>query len=77
MTMNRHGQEAMDKDYQKVRDILFNYSQKSPVRKGVEEFLKTNNIPATIEGEYPMILKYVLPGKNIVTSTLKINQVYE
>lgn len=77
MTMNWQGQEAMDKDYQKVRDILFNYSQKSPVRKGVEEFLKTNNIPSTTTGDYPMILKYVLPGKNIVTSTLKINMVYK
>lgn len=77
MNMNWYGQKAMDKDYQKVWDILYNYSKKSPVRKGVVEFLQTSNIPATIAGEYPMILKYVLPGKNIVTSTLKINMVYK
>ncbi|MBR5643749.1 MAG: hypothetical protein IKW77_06155 [Salinivirgaceae bacterium] len=68
--------DSFEKDFKEIRNILVKYSEKSPVRKGVEEFLKHGNIPSLTEGKYPMKLEYVLPGKKIVTTTLIVDMEY-
>jgi len=77
MNYNWLGMKTFDEDFNEIRDILVKYSENSPVRKGVEEFLKHDNIPSLTKGKYPMKLEYVLPGKKIVTTTLIVDMEYK
>ena len=40
-------------------------------------FMSMDNIPPLIEGRYPVVVKYVLPGKQIETSKYLINLSYK
>lgn len=44
--------------------------------RGVERFMSLNNIPPLTFGNYPFFVKYVLPGKSIVTSKYRIDASY-
>lgn len=77
MSCTWYGCRAIHNDFLKIRNILVNYRANSPVKKGVEEFLKHDNIPGVTKGKYPMKLEYVLPGKKIVTTTLIVDMEYK
>jgi hypothetical protein len=62
----------IDKDYHHLRNILANKVAYSNLQsKQVEDFLDTNHIPDQTSGNYDVRLKYKLPGKDIVTTTLE------
>ena len=61
----------IDQDYYLLRNILANrVSTNNLQSSAVAEFLDTNHIPDQTSGNYNIKLKYKLPGKNIVTSTV-------
>ena len=57
------------KDFEKYKDILSKYTEK-PLGEGAVELLNTEYLPSLIRGYYPIKIEYVLPGKNIITTTL-------
>lgn len=62
----------INKDYNALRTILANTIVASKLRTDkVASFLATNNIPDQIPGDYGLELRYVLPGKGTVTSSIK------
>lgn len=62
-----------DKDYYDIRCFLANrYSIDSAPNASVEKILRNFDFPIIEPGNYPILLEYVLPGKNIVTSSQKI-----
>lgn len=73
-SLNNHMQKYIDNDFCRYRTIvadkLVNGVNKTD---GIRRFFEANNIPPTINGRYPVLFKYILPGKNIKTSEYKIN----
>lgn len=62
----------INKDYNALRTILANTVVASKLRTDkVASFLATNSIPDQLPGDYGLELRYVLPGKGTVTSSIK------
>ena len=71
---NNHMQKYMDIDYLKINEVLANTFISSNNRPaGVKKFMDSNSIPTKIKGNYPIRVKYTLPGKGIVTTDYQIN----
>jgi hypothetical protein len=67
-----------DHDYYMIRCFLANrYPTMTATDPLIDKILKSADFPAIIPGDYPVLLEYVLPGKNVVTTskyiTLKNN----
>ena len=57
-------------DYQDIRCFLANkYPTMTAPDPVVDNILKTSDFPIIEPGNYPIIMEYVLPGKNIVTTS--------
>ncbi len=52
--------------------VLSNKSATVKASSGVKKVLTTDQLPVIIEGAYPVLLSYCLPGKNIETHTKQI-----
>lgn len=66
---NNNAPYYIDRDYMKLRDILANTVVQSSLKtSNVAHFLATNHIPDQTPGKYGLEIRYVLPGKGIVTS---------
>jgi len=76
--INNFMQKYMDLDYNEILTKLVNvYIQNDSEPKiGIKNLLNTNQLPWLIRGAYPVIFKYQLPGKNVVTSEYVINLKY-
>jgi hypothetical protein len=62
----------IDKDFVQLRNELANnLIDMDNSNKGTAKFLAANNIPDLNDGDYEIRLDYTLPGKNIVTSSVK------
>lgn len=57
----------IDNDYYEIKVKLAN-TPEDKLTEGAKVLLATDNLPSLIEGNYPMKIKYTLPGKKIVTS---------
>ena len=53
-----------------VANRIVNISERSA---NVTRFMQTSNIPTVTNGVYPIMMRYTLPGKSIVTSEIIIN----
>ena len=78
-TLNNMMQKYMNADYNEMLTHIANtYTQNGiNTKSGVETLLKTDCLPRFIKGKYPIILRYTLPGKGIVTSEYTIDMNYE
>jgi hypothetical protein len=63
-----------DKDYNYVRSFIadqyVNMTSSDPI---IDKILKTSIFPIVESGDYPILIEYVLPGKNIVTTSKYID----
>lgn len=67
-------QHFIDEDFTHARTVVSNTLVNDADRsEGVKLFMKQNNLPATTNGAYPIVMRYTLPGKNIVTSEIIVN----
>lgn len=70
-------QHYIDKDFTHAHNVVSNKLIKDADRsEGVKLFMMQDNLPATTKGAYPIVMRYTLPGKNIVTSEIIINTKY-
>ncbi|MCR5695462.1 MAG: hypothetical protein K6G73_00670 [Marinilabiliaceae bacterium] len=78
-SLNNMMQKYMNADYNEMLTHIANtYTQNGiNTKSGVETLLKTDYLPRFIKGKYPIILRYTLPGKGIVTSEYTIDMNYE
>lgn len=61
----------IDRDFYAVRNSLANsIMDRSNASAAVAKFLSENNIPDMVNGNYELQFSYVLPGKEVVTSTV-------
>lgn len=67
----------IDEDRMSFRTKIANMASRGADVKKADAFMALDNIPELISGTYPYYVKYVLPGKNIVTSKYKINVSYK
>lgn len=77
--INNHMQFFMDQDLYNMRTKLANMQTKSKdyeQKEGVKKLFSTDFIPSFSRGIYPVLFRYTLPGKNIVTSTYIVNVTY-
>lgn len=61
------GMIPINKDFYNIKVKLAN-TPEDKLTEGAKVLLATDNLPSLIEGNYPMKIKYTLPGKKIVTS---------
>ena len=63
-----------DSDYMQIRDGIATDVEKDPslVNNLVKKILATHKLRAVKPGQYPVIFKYILPGKNQVTTTKRL-----
>ena len=66
----------IDEDRMNYRSEIANMASHGANMKSVEKFMSLDNIPVLTFGKYPYYIKYVLPGKGIVTSKYRINVSY-
>lgn len=69
--------EYIDQDRRSYRTIIANMSICDANMQKLSSFVSWSNIPTLTFGHYPYKIKYVLPGKNIVTSKFNINALYD
>jgi hypothetical protein len=63
-----------DKDYYFIRNYLANhYPSMTSSDPLIDQILKNFDFPIIQPGDYPILMEYVLPGKNIVTTSKYIN----
>jgi hypothetical protein len=65
----------MNSDYNIMLTRLANTQIQSDAKAkaGVKLLFNTDGVPGFIRGNYPVLFKYLLPGKNTVTSTYVVN----
>jgi hypothetical protein len=69
--INYRASYYIDQDFVKLRTALANRMvNSSNSSNNVAKFLREDNIPDLINGNYELQVNYVLPGKNIITSTV-------
>ena len=70
-TINYRASYFIDRDFSAIRTSLAN-SILNPANasSAVAKFLNENNIPDLVNGAYELQFSYMLPGKNIVTSSV-------
>lgn len=69
--INYRASYYIDRDFAKVRTALANrLVSASNSSSDVANFLRTDNIPDLTNGNYELQVNYVLPGKNIITSSV-------
>jgi hypothetical protein len=69
--INYRASYYIDQDFVKLRTALANRMvNASNSSNDVAKFLREDNIPDLINGNYELQLNYVLPGKSIITSTV-------
>lgn len=67
----------MDKDYNEMLTKLVNILTHNDNRtRGVNALLKTDNVPMMPRNHYPIVLRYTLPGNNVVSSECVVNVIY-
>lgn len=72
--INNYTQYYADKDLVAIRTKLSNIlTQESQRPEGVKKLFEVDKLPNFTRGQYPLVFKYVLPGKNIITSEYEIN----
>ena len=70
--MNYRAGKFIDRDFMKLQDLLANRVVKSGEdSKAIAKFLAEDNIPDLTNGDYKVKVEYILPGKNITTSTVE------
>jgi hypothetical protein len=75
--LNNEMQHFIDEDFTHARTVVSNTLVNDADRsEGVKLFMMQDNLPATTKGAYPIVMRYTLPGKNIVTSEIIINTKY-
>jgi hypothetical protein len=71
-------QKYIDDDLSGYRTKVANGLTKGRVKtEGVSKFMLLNNIPETTYGEYPVVIKYIIPGRGITTSEIELNLYYK
>lgn len=77
-TINNNMQKYIDDDLSGYRTKVANGLTKGRVKtEGVSKFMLLNNIPETTYGEYPVVIKYIIPGRGITTSEIELNLYYK
>ena len=72
--INNYTQYYADKDLVAIRTKLSNIlTQENQRPEGVKKLFEVDKLPNFTRGQYPLVFKYVLPGKNIITSEYEIN----
>ena len=66
----------IDEDRMNYRTEIANKASHGADMGKVNAFMSIDNIPALTFGNYPYYIKYVLPGKDIVTTKYRINVSY-
>lgn len=66
----------IDEDRMRYRTEIANKASHGVDMGKVNAFMSLDHIPALTFGEYPYIIKYVLPGKGLVTTKYRINVSY-
>jgi len=75
--LNNEMQHFIDEDFTHARTVVSNTLVNDADRsEGVKLFMKQDNIPSAARGVYPIVMRYMLPGKDIVTSEIIINLQY-
>ena len=67
----------IDEDRENYRTKIANMASRGTNVNKANAFMSMDNIPPLIEGRYPVVVKYVLPGKQIETSKYLINLSYK
>ena len=69
--------KSINTDFYNTKVYLANYVTNNACTIGIEKLLSTSNLPSVTPGNYPILAKYKLPGKNHVTHTKQINIEYQ
>ncbi len=77
--ITNHMADAIYRDFNSLQNKLANttLSSKKLNKKELEEILGKSYIPSYTKGDYPIIISYVLPGKDIITSSFTFISKYK
>lgn len=63
----------IDQDYNSIQRELAKYTTNHTATDGVKQLLQTDDLPSLTRGNYPIIAKYKLPGKDVIKTTKRLD----
>lgn len=70
---NNNISQHIDNDMYDIKTEVANYACNHTTTEGVSNLLSAQHFPVLTKGNYPIIIKYKLPGKNLITSIKQMN----